>query len=190
MTLIHTPAHTVSVPDVFVDDESGASFSVFQDTSAEDPRTWIGDDSKVAVYVFNGPHGDKDDETPENIAAHAFRRFYEIYDEIRSLELTKRWLAAFHPEVQYDLTVETIRGHSQSDWAEVFAASIIDRPGAAPSYGTAQSHIAQYAQWRWGDVWVVDPDGTALDPLGGIYADDPEEALRLFLTEHKLQKAA
>lgn len=181
MSMTHTPAHSTSHPDRFEDETTGLGYNVYQDTYAEDPRSWIGDDEKVAVYVFNGPRGDKDAEVPGNVAAQAFARFYELWDEAKSLAVTRRWLAIFREE-RYDLAVSTIRGYSQSDWAEVFAASVIDHEDGTPGYGTAQGHIDQYSSWRWGDVWTVSPDEG--DSLSGIYADDAEEALRLYLEDN------
>lgn len=182
MSMTHTPAHSTCHPDHFEDETTGLGYDVYQDTYAEDPRSWIGDDKKVAVYVFNGPRNDKDAEVPDNIAAQAFARFYELWDEAKSLAVTRRWLAIFREE-KYDLAVSTIRGYSQGDWAEVFAASVIDgapeNTDGTPGYGTAQDHIDQYSSWRWGDVWTVSPDEG--DSLSGIYADDAEKALKLYL---------
>ncbi len=184
MSMTHTPAHSTHHPDRFEDETTGLGYDVYQDTDAEDPRSWIGDDEKVAVYVFNGPRGDKDAEVPGNVAAQAFARFYELWDEAKSLAVTRRWLAIFREE-KYDLAVSTIRGYSQGDWAEVFAASVIDdtpeNAAGTPGYGTAQGHIDQYASWRWGDVWTVSPDEG--DSLSGIYAASAEEALEQYLED-------
>ena len=185
MSMTHTPAHSTSHPDRFEDETTGLGYDVYQDTEAEDPRSWIGDDEKVAVYVFNAPRGDKDAEVPGNVAAQAFARFYELWDEAKSLAVTRRWLAIFREE-KYDLAVSTIRGYSQGDWAEVFAASVIDNTpentAGTPGYGIAQGHIDQYSSWRWGDVWTVSPDEG--DSLSGIYADDAEGALKLYLEDN------
>lgn len=181
MSMTHTPAHSTHHPDRFEDETTGLGYDVYQDTDAEDPRSWIGDDEAVAVYVFNGPRGDKDAEVPDNVAAQAFARFYEIYEEDIALAVTRRWLTIFREE-KYDLAMGTIRGYSQSDWADVFAASIIDHEDGTPGYGTAQGHIDQYASWRWGDVWTVSPDEG--DSLSGIYADNAEEALKLYLEDN------
>ena len=178
MSMTHTPAHSTHHPDRFEDETTGLGYDVFQDTDAEDPRSWIGDDEKVAVYVFNGARGDKDADVPGNVAAQAFARFYELYKEDVALALTKRWLRIFRKE-RYDLAMRTIRGYSQGDWAEVFAASVIDHEDGTPGYGTAQGHIDQYASWRWGDVWTVSPDEG--DSLSGIYAASAEEALERYL---------
>lgn len=178
MNLKYTPAHSVAHPDRFEDETTGLGYDVFQDLYAEDLRTWI-DDEKVAVYVFSAPpHHNKDDEVPNNIAAQAFARFYERWGEEESLEATRRWLAIFREE-KYDLAVKTIRGYVQGDWADVFAASIIDLADGTPGYGTAESHIDEYAMWRRGDVWTVSPDDG--ESLSNIYAGSPEEALEYYL---------
>lgn len=173
MTITHTPAHTISVPDRLDDDVTGAGYSIFQDDSAEDPRTWV-DDEHAAVYTFRAPHG-ATDEVPENIAAQAFARYWqETGDAERSLVLARRYMLAFHPEAKYAMAVETVRGYSQSDWWDVFAA-------VEEGHGSPDGHIGTFKTWAVGDVWIVSEDGG--DSLSGIYADDIEAALQVFLEQ-------
>lgn len=174
MTLVHSPAHSVSIPDRFEDDETGIGFDVFQDTGADDPRTWTPDEH-AAIYVYNGPRGDKDAEVPENIVVQAFARFHEVLpSDDHAFAATVRWLNIYHPEHKVDIAMQTIRGYSQSDWQDVFVA-------VEEGYGTAQSHINEYRMWAYGDVWVVVPDEG--DALSGIYADDAENAVKTYIAE-------
>lgn len=175
MTLVHTAAHSVSMPDRFEDDETGVGFDVFQDTDADDPRTWVPDEH-AAIYVYNGPRGHKDSEVPDNVVVQAFARFNEtLPSDDHAFAATVRWLNIFHPDRKVDLVMQTIRGYSQGDWQDVFAV-------VGDGYGTAESHISQFRMWAYGDVWVVNPDQG--DAVGGIYADDPDEALKQFVDEH------
>jgi hypothetical protein len=179
-SLLHFPAHTTVHPDRFEDETSGVGYEVFQDTDATDPRTEI-DDEHVAIYAYREPRqGYGFPEAPENIAAQAFHRFLDYFDDKVAFAVTKRYLAIFRPELKLDLAYGTVRGYSQSDWIDVFVA-------AGEGYGTAASHMEIYRMWAFGDVWGVDPDEG--EALGGIYADDPEDAVRVYL-EHQAYQAA
>lgn len=178
MSMTHTPAHSTSHPDRFEDETTGLGYDVFQDTDAEDPRKNIPDEH-ACVYVYRGPNGDRD-EVPENLAAQAFNRYFEYFEADKSLALTKRWLAAYHPELKLDVIVTSANGYSQGDWRDVFAA-------VAEGYGTAESHVEEFRQWANGDVWVVDPDND--DALGGIYADDAEDAVKQYLADNPAPQA-
>lgn len=178
MTLIHTPAHSISIPDRIEDDVTGTGFDVWNDTDADDPRTRIPDEH-AALYVYNGPRGNKDSEVPENVVAQAFARFNEtLPSDAHAFAATVRWLNVFHPDLKVDAEMRTIRGYSQGDWADVFAV-------VAEGYGTAESHIDEYRMWCFGDVWVVDPDDD--DSLSGIYADSAEDAVKFYLENHAPQ---
>jgi len=163
MTLVHTPAHIIEYPDMWVDRDTDTSYVVSQDVDAEDPRTWI-DDKYSAIYVYCS----RDPQLiPENIACEAFDRFYQHAgaDERTALALTRRWLNIWHPSTPYHLDIGHI--HVNSEQYRVFAA-------VAPGYGTPNSEIEIYRQWAAGEVWTV---ATDTDSLSGIYADSPEQAL-------------
>lgn len=170
MTLTHIPAHTSHHPDRFINVKTCLGYSVFQDAGAEDPRKRI-DDEHAAIYTYRGPRGDTD-AIPDNIAVQAFARYWQnISDHDKALDLTRRYLALFHPEKKIAVTISTIRGYSQGDWREVFAA-------VSNGYGTPESHIDEFSMWAFGDVWIVIPDGKA--GISGIYAEDAEAALDYF----------
>lgn len=176
MNLTFIPAHTTSHPDRFENEEAGEGFDVVQDTAADDPRGWI-QNEHAALWVYRQPHigGYRAAEKPEgNLAIDAFARFYDVFGDEPSLMLTRRWLRIYHPESTLQLEIQTIHGSSQSDWAFVVCA-------VEEGYGTPEAHINQYRMWAFGDVWVVIPDSG--EPLGGIYADDSEEALQTYLAE-------
>lgn len=173
MVFKHTPAHILEVPDTFEDTVSGKTYEATQDLDVEDPRGWI-EIENACLYVYQGPRGDYED-VPEHEVAQAFDRFWQRTGNAgQALTLTRRWLNIYRPNDEYDISIETIRGYSQSDWAEVFAVVKI-------GYGTAASHIRDYRMWRYGDVWLVtDSDG---ESCGGIYADSAEEAVTQYITE-------
>ncbi|MDO4254372.1 MAG: hypothetical protein Q4C81_04380 [Kocuria sp.] len=169
MPLKHIPAHTTSHPDRFEDEETGWGYSVQQDLDAEDPRTWT-DDEHASVHTYRGPRGHAD-VVPENLAAQAFDRYWQDHDAEQALALTERYLAAFHPEERISVAVRTVRGSSQDEWRDVFAA-------VADGHGTPDGHIDQFRMWAFGDVWTVVPDKGS--GISGIYADSPEAALEQF----------
>lgn len=153
-------------------------FEVYQDTDAEDPRRNI-EDEHAAAYIFkSGPRGSEDtgSEIPDNIAVRAFARYRETLENYDALALTRRYMAVFHPEKTYQLGVRSLIGYSQSDWWNVFFA-------IEDGYGSIDDHAQELAQWLRGDVWVVAPEGA--EALGGIYADNEEAAVRLFIEENK-----
>lgn len=175
MSLTHTPAHTRDYPDRFIDAASDLGYSVVQDIDAEDPRSCI-EDEHAGLWAFREPRigGSVAGDLPEgNVAIDAFARFWDVYEATAesALILTQRYLAAFHPEKKISVATQTIRGYSQSDWLDVVCA-------VEDGYGTPESHIYEFRQWAFGDVWRVDPDQG--DGVSGIYADDPEDALQIF----------
>lgn len=178
MSITHTPAHVIHVPDHYVDSTTGLGFTVEHDIFADDPRNNISDDT-VALYQYNTSSRYDTDDVPENIAAQAFAHFYENVNSnaYKALEYTRRFLNIFYPN-QFDVDIETINGYSQSDWADVFCAVPHDY-----GYGTPKNHINEFRQWLFGDVYVVSPDVEDDDyyTLGDIYADSAEEALEFYL---------
>lgn len=173
MTLAHTPAHHISYPDRFENEETGWGYSVLHDINAEDPRTWIRPEM-AALWAFNEPrlsHSVAAEKPEGNIAIDAFAYFLDTYDAEAALEITRRYLAIYHPEKKTTLATATIRGYAQGDWLEVIAAS-------SKGYGTPQDHIETFRQWAFGDVWVVIPDGWP--GINGIYAEHAEAALEYF----------
>lgn len=170
-----TPASTVSTPDTFTSDRVDEIYQVVQDTDAEDPREWVSD-THAALYVYSGPRGYRE-EVPGNPIAEAFAHFYRTYDAEKSLAMTRRWLNLFHPELVgfLDFGTATVRGYSQSDWAEVFVV-------ASDGYGTAAEHVDEYRMWAFGDVWAVSAIGG--ESTSGIYAESPAEALEQYLEQH------
>lgn len=170
MTLTHIPAHTSHHPDRYIDVKTGLGYSVCQDAGAEDPRQRIGDEH-AALFTYRGPRGDAD-AVPDNVAAQAFDRYWQkTNDEDKALNLTRRYLALFHPEKKIAVTISTIRGYSQGDWREVFVA-------VSDDYGKPENHVEEFSMWAFGDVWIVIPDGKA--GISGIHAEDAEAALTYF----------
>lgn len=172
MSLTHTPAHTHEYPDRFVNEATGWGYSVRQDTEADDPRDDL--PNVMALWAYSEPrNGSSVAGIPpeDNVAIDAFARYWDQYDADTSLALTQRYLAAFHPEKKISVAIKTIRGYSQSDWLDVVCA-------VEDGYGSPESHIDEFRQWAFGDVWAVIPDGKP--GISNIYADSVEEALSYF----------
>jgi hypothetical protein len=178
IALTHIPTHTQSYPDRFENEETSLGYSVLQDTSAEDPRSWIPDEH-AALWACSEPRQGNSvaAEKPEgNIAIDAFSRFYDTFDAERSLAATRRWLKIYRPESSLQLAMQTIRGYSQSDWLDVVCA-------VENGYGKPEDHISEFRMWAYGDVWIVIPDGKP--GISGIYADDAVAALAHFREHHE-----
>lgn len=170
MSLQHTPSYMTHHPDTYADLETGDEYEVFPDADAENPLSWISP-RRAGLYAYRVPAlGDTVlAEKPEgNVALDAFARFYETHDEDHCLELTRRYLAAFHPEKTFSVEIGTIRGYAQGDWLGVVAAT-------EEGYGTPAGLMEAVRRWAFGDVWVVCDDLGG--GLGGIYADSQEEAV-------------
>lgn len=173
MPLTHLPSHTVDYPDRFEDDKTGLGYSVVPDAGAEDPRDDI-DNEHAALWAYNEPRTGSSiaaDKPEGNLAINAFARYYETCDEDPSLALTKRYLAAYHPDEKISVAIQTIRGNTQGEWLDVVCA-------VSEGFGTPESHINEFRMWAFGDVWIVIPDGKP--GVAGIYADDAESALEYF----------
>lgn len=170
MTLAHTPAHHISYPDRFENEETGWGYSVLHDIDAEDPRSWTSNED-IAIHSIRVPARERLDEVPDNIASKAFDHFFRERSAQAALEMTRRYLTAFHPERHFELSTQTITGYCQSDWRELFIA--VHR-----GHGEPGTHAETFRQWLFGDVWVVIPDGRP--GTSGIYADDAEGALEYF----------
>lgn len=175
--LIHTPAHTIDVPDTFTNPLTGAAYEVRQDTDAESPLSWV-ESAHAGLWVFNEPRmsaGNTRELPSDNVALLAFAHFYDRYGmPDTALRMTRRYLELFPPRIPMTIAEATVRGYSQGDWLEVVAAT-------EQGYGTPEDLIETYRQWAFGDVWAVTgPDG---DSLSGIYADDPEAAVVTYCQE-------
>ena len=79
-----------------------------------------------------------------------------------------------HPS--YDIEMMTIHT-SQSSWFTIIAA-------VKEGYGSARDNIDTFAAWARGDVWIVSPDHPDYDTLFGIYADDPESAVKYYIKDY------
>lgn len=177
MNFTHIPAHTENHPDRFEDENTGIGYEVSQDGVAEDPRGCI-EDENAALWAYSQPrHGSSvaADLPTDNVAITAFARYFEYFDDTKSLELTKRYLAVFHQEKKLTVETHNIKGYSQGDWLDLVIA-------VADGYGTPESHANEFRMWAYGDVWTVVPDKG--EAVSGIYADSAREALDYFLPEH------
>lgn len=185
MTLTHQPAYTTNHPDRVEDDETGIGYSVLHDDTAEDPRKNFTADA-VGLWAYHEPHLSRSVAAKKpagSIALDAFARFYDTHDAADSLELTRRYLAAFHPEERYSVVISTITGYSQGDWLDMVAA-------VREGHGEPATHLENFRRWAFGDVWIVIPDGKR--GVSNIYADDPEDAVAYYrenFEDEPLEKA-
>lgn len=172
MSLTHIPARIEHHPERFVDETTGWGYSVRPDENAEDPRSWS-NPSDVATWAFRQPHlshSSFHDRPKGNVAVDAFAEYFErTGDEHRSLALTRRYLAAFHPDFEVNIEIASIIGYSQGDWLDLVIA-------VTPGNGTPEGWATTFRQWAFGDVWTVSADRAGAG-VSGIYADSAEEAL-------------
>ena len=185
MTLTHTQqSGYIRLDDVYTDGD-GVEYTVYQDTDAEDPRSWLTHEEAALVVINADRHtqtdniNDYDDNPVINDLLSAMEQA-EIDDP---RDINPEWLDAYIGSLAernflYDVVMTTCHT-SQSSWFTVIAA-------VKDGYGSAIGHIDTFETWARGDVWVVSPDHPDYDTLCGIYADDPESAVEEYIDNYRL----
>jgi hypothetical protein len=183
MILKHTThAGYIRQDDVYTD-PNGVNYTVYQDTDADDPRSWLTHE-EAALVVINADRNTRTDDINDyndNPVINDLLRVMEKHDIDDPSAISSEWLEGWihntkpdHPS--YDIEMMTVHT-SQSSWFTVIAA-------VKEGYGSARSHIDTFAAWARGDVWVVSPDHPDYDTLCGIYADDPESAVKYYIKDY------
>lgn len=184
MILEHTThAGYIRQDDVYTD-ENGVNYTVSQDTDAEDPRSWLTHE-EAALIVINADRNtrtDNIDDYDDNPAIDDLLRVMERDDIDDPSDITTAWWnnwkkSLAERNIPYDVDMIACHGYDQSTWFTVIAAVKED-------YGSARSHVDTFAAWARGDVWVVSPDHPDYDTLYGIYADDPESAVKHYIENY------
>jgi hypothetical protein len=183
MILEHTThAGYIRQDDVYTD-PNGVNYTVYQDTDADDPRSWLTHE-EAALIVINDDRNTRTDDINDyndNPVINDLLQVMEKHDIDDPSGISSEWLEGWihntkpdHPS--YDIEMMTVHT-SQSSWFTVIAA-------VKEGYGSARSHIDTFAAWARGDVWVVSPDHPDYDTLCGIYADDPESAAKHYIENY------
>lgn len=187
---------------ITLDKYPGYRFDVWQDPCAYDPVSESG--CPVEVFAYRGGYGSTADVTTGRLS-DMFTRLEGFHDATKALKILRRYLVVFE-EWGEDVTEKNVilfqhKGHSPSDWLDLFVA--VDDP--SPAYGYAESWAEEWSQWARGDVFCVkaerfvpceSPDychsdedshyervsdqGAPLSIIGGLYADDEEEAAKYY----------
>lgn len=183
MILEHTThAGYIRQDDVYTD-ENGVNYTVCQDTNAGDPRSWLSHE-EAAIVVIKADRNTRTDNINDydgNPVINDFLQDMEKYDIDDPSDISTEWLEGWihiakldHPS--YDIEMMTIHT-SQSTWFTVIAA-------VKEGYGSARDNVDTFAAWARGDVWTVSPDHPDYDTLYGIYADDPESAVKHYIENY------
>lgn len=183
MILEHTThAGYIRQDDVYTD-ENGVNYTVCQDTNARDPRSWLSHE-EAAIVVINADRNTRTDninDYDDNPVINDFLQDMEKYDIDDPSDISTEWLEGWihiakldHPS--YDIEMMTIHT-SQSTWFTVIAA-------VKEGYGSARDNVDTFAAWARGGVWTVPPDHPDYDTLYGIYADDPESAVKHYIENY------
>lgn len=183
MILEHTThAGYIRQDDVYTD-ENGVNYTVSQDTDAEDPRSWLSHE-EAALVVINADRNTRTDninDYDDNPAIDDLLQAMERDDIDDPNDINSAWLEGWihnakldHPS--YDIEMMTIHT-SQSTWFTVIAA-------VKEGYGSARDNVDTFAAWARGDVWTVSPDHPDYDTLCGIYADNPESAVKHYIENY------
>lgn len=183
MILEHTThAGYIRQDDVYTD-ENGVNYTVCQDTNAGDPRSWLSHE-EAAIVVINADRNTRTDninDYDDNPVINDFLQDMEKYDIDDPSDIPTEWLEGWihiakldHPS--YNIEMMTIHT-SQSTWFTVIAA-------VKEGYGSARDNVDTFAAWARGDVWTVSPDHPDYDTLCGIYADDPESAVKHYIENY------
>lgn len=183
MILEHTThAGYIRQDDVYTD-PNGVNYTVYQDTDAEDPRSWLTHE-EAALVVINADRNtrtDNIDDYDDNPVINDLLQVMEEHAIDDPSAISSEWLEEWihntksdHPS--YDIEMMTIHT-SQSSWFTIIAA-------VKEGYGSARDNIDTFAAWARGDVWIVSPDHPDCDTLCGIYADDPESAVKYYIKDY------
>lgn len=167
----------------------GVRYEVCQDDSVSDPIDESG--APVEHYVVRSGYGSVTD-TPDGFMSEAFSRFNDVFDN--AIDVTRRYARIFHNYTEDDASrrigLVSSQGYSQGDWAELFVHVSED------GYGTAESWANEWAMYARGDVYGVTLQSLSTcdscecedwedgDSLWGIYAEDAEEAARLYARDY------
>lgn len=160
----HVPSRYVYEPDRFKD-ETG-EYVVIQDQDAEDPRQYWEDEGIIITAInacrWTAPE-QFGDTLPEQLASLVWEETGDAEDVVSVINALPGYRAY----------TETLRGYSQSDWQDILV--IVTEPACNAKAGVL---VDMYRQWLYGDVYTVfGPDD---DALGGIYAEDMEEAINAY----------
>lgn len=181
MILEHTThAGYIRQDDVYTD-ENGVNYTVCQDTDAEDPRQWLSHE-EAALVVINADRNtrtDNIDDYDDNPAIDDLLQAMERDDIDDPSDITTAWWnnwkkSLAERNIPYDVDMITCHGYDQSTWFTVIAA-------VKDGYGSARDNVDTFAAWARGDVWIVSPDHPDYDTLCGIYANDPESAVKHYI---------
>lgn len=181
MILEHTThAGYIRQDDVYTD-ENGVNYTVCQDTDAEDPRSWLSHE-EAALVVINADRNtrtDNIDDYDDNPAIDDLLQAMERDDIDDPSDITTQWWNNWKKSLAkrntpYDVDMIACHGYDQSTWFTVIAA-------VKDGYGSARDNVDTFAAWALGDVWIVSPDHPDYDTLCGIYADDPESAVKHYI---------
>ena len=184
MILEHTThAGYIRQDDVYTD-ENGVNYTVSQDTDAEDPRSWLSHE-EAALIVINADRNtrtDNIDDYDDNPAIDDLLRAMERDGIDDPSDITTAWWNNWKKSltkrnISYDVEMIACHGYDQSTWFTVIAA-------VKEGYGSARNNVDTFAAWARGDVWTVSPDHPDYDTLCGIYADDPESAVKHYIENY------
>lgn len=184
MILEHTThAGYIRQDDVYTD-ENGVSYTVSQDTDAEDPRSWPTHE-EAALIVINADRNTRTDninDYDDNPAIDDLLQAMERDDIDDPSDITTAWWnnwkkSLAERNIPYDVDMIACHGYDQSTWFTVIAA-------VKEGYGSARNNVDTFVAWARGDVWVVSPDHPDYNTLYGIYADDPESAVKHYIENY------
>lgn len=184
MTLTHTQqSGYIRLDDVYTDGD-GVEYTVYQDTDAEDPRSWLTHEEAALVVINADRHTQTDNinDYDDNPVIDDLLRAMEQAEIDDPRDINPEWLDAYigslaERNFPYDV-VMTTRHTSQSSWFTVIAA-------VKDGYGSAMGHIDTFETWARGDVWVVSPGHPDYETLCGIYADSPESAVEEYIDNYR-----
>lgn len=164
----HTPAKISVTPDKFTTDD-GREFHVTYDSDSEDPRTW---DEDTAVIVLRS--GTALDATPQWGGSEVEEAARAIWEYCKDSEVVS---TAINSVPGWIAHTTIIHGYAQSEWAEVIA--LAEEADSLENLSALRNRINVFRQWAYGDVYVVSEVGG--ESIGGIYAEDMEEAVNAFI---------
>lgn len=198
---IHTPSTTTVTPESFFDPDTGVSYEVVPDETPTDPRDDLGDltnDLAPQVFVYDACRNGVTD-------LHRLSKFNDLTYEFitgineygQTADQALKDVIGSNTSATDGITVVGMVETVQTDQSSWFSVVMLIRVGPdSPSHransdytriaaiNTLDAILDQYTAYAAGNVWRVSPDIPNAYPLSGIYADDAEAALKVYLADN------
>ena len=145
--------------------EPDARFIVWQDESADDPRTWT---DAAQTLIYRAAYLSRSEDDLSDADTGTMQTFCRVYDatgnEDHALKVAQRYARIVEPGTQ--IALHGARGYSQGAWWDTVT---VTTDGTDPD-----AYAETLAQYLAGDVWCVKRETYVPCEVEGCHADDDE----------------